>query len=190
MARAGLWDLFRAFVAVGTQSLGGGSGTLFMMRRVVVERYAWMTQRAFTEAYALSQLSPGMHFVALAGLIGRSVAGPRGIVVAVAAMMVPASFITALMTAAFGSVAEHPLAIAGLAGVGPVAAGMTLGLAFALGRPVVQRGARGGLDLVLVIAAFGILLSGGSTVVVIVGAGLVGALLLGRGRPTSTETPM
>jgi chromate transport protein ChrA len=65
--------LARAWFDIGTQSVGGGTSTLFMMRRILVERSGWITLREFTEAWALSQLSPGIHLVALAGLsVGRS----------------------------------------------------------------------------------------------------------------------
>src|SRR6266511_3646348 len=94
-------ELAKAWIAVGTQSVGGGASTLFLIRRLVVERHAWVTPREFTEAWALSQLSPGIHLVALAGILGHRIAGTRGVLVAVAAMMAPAGAITAALTAAY-----------------------------------------------------------------------------------------
>ncbi|HEX9268256.1 MAG TPA: chromate transporter [Candidatus Limnocylindria bacterium] len=183
--------LGRAWLDVGTQSFGGGSSTLFMIRRVLVEGRGWISLREFTEAWALSQLSPGIHQVALAGLLGRRIAGPRGIVVSVAGMMLPAAIITTLLTALFGRIADQPLAIAALAGVGPVAAGMTIGLAVVLARPLLQRGPPIVLDVALIVASFALLQSGGASTVPVIGGGaLVGALLLGRQRPTSSDAPL
>jgi len=85
-----------------------------------------MSAREFGEAWALSQLSPGIHLVALAGLIGRRIAGWRGVVAAVAGMMIPAALITVALTAAYGVIAASPLAGAALAGVAPVTGGMTI----------------------------------------------------------------
>ena len=162
-----------------------------MIRRILVERHGWITARDFTEAWALSQLSPGIHLVALAGLLGRRMAGLRGVLVAVAGMMVPAAIITAVATALLGQVAQHPLTIAALAGIGPVAGGMTIGLALTLVRPVLQRGRYAILDVAVMVAAFGILIAGYlQTLVVIVAAGVLGAVLLGRERPTSSDAPM
>ncbi len=162
-----------------------------MIRRVLVEGRGWISLREFTEAWALSQLSPGIHQVALAGLLGRRIAGPRGIVVSVAGMMLPAAIITTLLTALFGRIADQPLAIAALAGVGPVAAGMTIGLAVVLARPLLQRGPPIVLDVALIVASFALLQSGGASTVPVIGGGaLVGALLLGRQRPTSSDAPM
>lgn len=183
--------IVRAWIDIGTQSVGGGTSTLFMMRRVLVEQRRWTTLREFTEAYALSQLSPGIHFVALAGLLGQRLAGPWGALAAVGGMMIPASIITVVITMFFNVVADHPLAIAALAGVGPVAAGMTLGLAFTLARPIIQRGPRGLVDVAVTLFAFGLVVAGvNATVIVIVGSGVFGALLLRRGRPTSADTEM
>lgn len=162
-----------------------------MMRRVIVERNHWVTLREFTEAYALSQLSPGIHFIALAGLLGRAIAGPWGVVVSVAGMMVPAALITALMTAFYSTVAEHPLAIAAVSGMGPIAAGMTIGLAIGLVKPMLRRGRYAVIDVAVVLAAFGVLLLGiANSVVVILCAGAIGAVLLRGQRPTSADATM
>ena len=183
--------LARAWFDIGTQSVGGGSSTLFLIRRILVERLGWITMREFTEAWALSQLSPGIHLVALAGLLGRRIAGSRGIIVSVAGMMVPAAIITAIATALLSEVAQHPLTIAALAGIGPVAGGMTIGLALTTARPVLQRGGRAIVDIAVIAVAFVVLLAGAAqTIVVIVAAGAFGAALLGRDRPTSTDAPM
>ena len=190
-ARPSSRALARAWFDIGTQSVGGGTSTLFMIRRVVVERMGWITLREFTESWALSQLSPGIHLVALAGLIGRQVAGLRGVAVAVTAMMLPAALITAIVTAFFGEIAQHPLTIAALAGIGPVAGGMTIGLALTMARPVLQRGPFAMLDVAVIVAAFALLLAGAAqTIVVIIVAGAFGAAFLGRERPTSSDAPM
>jgi len=183
--------LARAWFEIGTQSVGGGTSTLFMIRRVLVDRMHWITPRDFTEAWALCQLSPGIHLVALAGLLGRQIAGVRGVIVSVGGMMVPAALITAVLTAFFGQIARHPLTIAALAGIGPVAGGMTIGLALTMARPVLQRGRYVILDVAVIAIAFAVLLAGAAqTIVVIIVAGLFGALFLGRERPTSSDAPV
>lgn len=102
--------LTRSWVTVGTQSVGGGTSTLLLIRRLAVDRERWMSPREFGEAWALSQLSPGIHLVALAGLIGHRVAGWRGVAAAVAGMMIPAAAITVALTAAYAPVGTSPLA--------------------------------------------------------------------------------
>src|SRR5258708_11657596 len=153
--------LARAWFDIGTQSVGGGTSTLFMIRRILVERMGWITLREFTEAWALCQLSPGIHIVALAGMLGRTIAGTRGVVVSVAAMMVPAAVITAIVTAFFGQIASHPLTIAALLGVGPFAGGMTIGLALTMAQPALQRARPPIIDVAVIALACAVLLAGG-----------------------------
>jgi chromate transport protein ChrA len=113
------------------------------------------------------------------------------VIVSVAALMVPAAVLTAVATAFLAEVAQHPLTLAALAGIGPVTAGMTIGLALTLARPVVRRGPLAILDVAVVAAAVAILLAGiAQSIVVIFAAGALGAALLGRERPTSTDAPM
>jgi chromate transporter len=181
-------ELAKIFIAVGTQSVGGGSSTLLLLRRFLVERGRLISERDFTEAWALCQLSPGIHLVALAGLLGDRIAGWRGVIVAVSGMMVPAAIITAAMTAAYGLVADEPLARASLSGMAPATGGMTLGLAIVLARGARRHGLRVIVDIALVVIAFAVLLlTTVSSVLVIVGAATFGALFLGRERPTSPE---
>ncbi len=181
-------ELAKIFIAVGTQSVGGGTSTLLLLRRFFVEREARFSERAFNEAWALCQLSPGIHLVALAGLLGQRIAGWRGVIVAVAGMMVPAAVITAAMTAAYGVIADQPLAHAALAGMAPATGGMTLGLAIVLVRDVRRHGLRTVVDIAVVVVAFAILLlTTISSLAVIAGAATLGALFLGRERPTSRE---
>lgn len=188
LAYARMRELAKIFIAVGTQSVGGGTATLFLLRRFLVERKQLISEREFTEAWALCQLSPGIHLVALAGLLGRRIAGWRGVVVAVSGMMVPAAIITVGMTAVFGVVADDVRVDAALAGMAPATGGMTLGLAIILVRDSRRRGRRAVVDVAVVLVACSILLfTTTSSIVVIVGAAVLGALFLGRGRPTSQE---
>ena len=181
-------ELAKIFIAVGTQSVGGGSSTLLLLRRFLVERGRLISERDFTEAWVLCQLSPGIHLVALAGLLGQRIAGWRGVLVAVSGMMVPAAIITAALTAAYGVIADQPLARAALSGMAPATGGMTLGLAIVLVQGARRHGLRAVVDIALVVIAFAVLLlTTVSSVLVIVGAATFGALFLGRERPTSPE---
>jgi chromate transporter len=181
-------ELAKIFIAVGTQSIGGGTSVLLLLRRFLVERERRLTEREFNEAWALCQLSPGIHLVALAGLLGQRIAGWRGVIVAVSGMMVPATIITAAMTAGYGVIADHPLAHAALAGMAPATGGMTLGLAVVLVREVRRHGLRVIVDITVGGIAFAILLlTSVSSVAVIAAAAVLGALFLGRERPTSRQ---
>jgi chromate transporter len=182
--------LTRSWVAVGMQSVGGGTSTLLLIRRLAVDREKWMSAREFGEAWALSQLSPGIHLVALAGLIGRRAAGWRGVVAAVAGMMIPAAAITVALTAAYGVIAASPVARAALAGVAPVTGGMTIATAALLVRMSARRGrAHLAIDVTVSLGFVVATAFLGVPTLAAIGAGaLIGAIALGRERPTSRDS--
>lgn len=154
------------------------------MRRELVERRGWLTHREFLEDWALSKLSLGINQIALAGLEGLRVAGPRGVAVALAAFLIPSGLVTALMTAGYASVRDEPLVRAALAGAGPVTAGMTVGLAFLFAQGALRRGWRGLLDRAYWIAVIAVSLFVGATPIVVILAGVVVGLVALRGEPS------
>lgn len=184
-----LRDLARAWLAVGTQSVGGATSTLYLMRARLVERTGWLSRREFMESYAIALLSPGIHLVALAAMLGHRLAGLRGLGVSVAGMMVPAALITVALTAMVAGVSEHPLTRAAFAGVTPVTAGMTAGLGLVTARSAARQGRRGVLDIAVVMVALAVLVvAPGSTVPVILISALAGTVLLRGQRSKGEET--
>lgn len=182
--QASLAALARAWALIGSQSVGGGASTLFLMRRELVERRGWLSAREFLEDWALCKLSPGINLVALTALVGIRLAGTRGLVVSVLAMLVPAGVITAVMTAGYGEARDHPLVVAALAGAGPVSAGMAGGVAIAFARQAVRRGWRATADWTYMALAVAAGLFTGVHTLALIAIGLaVGGLLL-RGETT------
>lgn len=181
--RASLLELARAWLVIGTQSFGGGASTLYLMRRELVERRGWLSHREFLEDWALSKLSLGINQIALTGLEGLRVAGIRGVVVSIAALLVPAGAITALMTAGYVAVRDQAIVRAALAGAGPVIAGMTIAVAFTFAQGAVRRGWRGMVDrgyaALVVAAALGL----GISPILVIGIGMAVGLGLLRGEP-------
>lgn len=149
-----------------------------------------MSAREFGEAWALSQLSPGIHLVALAGLVGRRAAGWRGVIAAVAGMMIPAGAITIALTAGYELIAASPLARAALAGLAPVTGGMTIATAALLVRASARRGrAHATADVAVCLASLVAALFLGVPTLAAIGLGaVVGAFALGREPPTSRES--
>ncbi|MDO8562249.1 MAG: chromate transporter [Candidatus Limnocylindria bacterium] len=176
--------LARTFFAAGSQSLGGGPSTLYLMRLYLVERFHWVTAREFLEDWALSRVSPGIHLVANAGLLGRRVDGLRGVAVATASLVVPAAIIATFITAGYDLVRDQPLVRAALAGIEPVTLGLTVGMNLTLVRATVRRGRRAGVDwLAYALAALAGLVFPSATVMIILAGFVGGALFLGHEPP-------
>lgn len=176
--RSALLDLARAWFVVSTQSIGGGPSVLLLMRREMVERYRWVTQREFLEDYAISKMSLGINLIALAGLVGWRVARLRGTLVSVLGLILPASAITLALTAAYASVRDDALVRAAVDGAGPAAAGMAMGVSFTFARQAVRRGWRGAMDYAFAAAACAAGFLGARPIVVIALGVLAGAFLL------------
>ncbi len=115
-------------------AVGGANAAIPEMHRVAVDVQHWMTDQQFADVFAISQLSPGPN-VLIVTLIGYSVAGVAGALVATLAMCGPtailAYYVSRLMTRSSHSrgpaiiqVALVPLSI-GLMG----ASGLILALA-------------------------------------------------------------
>jgi len=87
-----VWTLAWTFGVMSLFAVGGGNAALPEMHRVAVDVQHWLTDKQFADAFAISQLSPGPN-VLIVTLIGYSVAGVTGALVATLAMCLP----TALM---------------------------------------------------------------------------------------------
>ena len=179
-----LWDLARAWLTVSTQSVGGGPSTLYLMRREMVERRGWVSLRAFLEDYALAKMSLGINLVALAGLVGLRIAGRRGVLVSLVALLVPAATITLLLTIAYASVRDSDMVRAALTGVGPAAAGLTAGLGITFIQQSVRRGWVAAADWLFAVAAGAAGLFLGATPAVVIVVGVVVGLAFLRGQPS------
>ena len=148
-----LWDLLRVWLIVSTQSIGGGPSVLLLMRRHMVEKHRWLTQREFLEDYAISKMSLGINLIALAGLVGWRIDRMRGTVLSVIGLIVPAAIITLVMTTAYVTVRDDPLVRAAISGAGPAAAGMTFAVGWSFASQAVRRGWRRYFDYAYAVAA-------------------------------------
>src|SRR5258708_9547130 len=71
-------------------AVGGANAAIPEMHRVAVDVQHWMTDKQFADIFAISQMSPGPN-VLIVTLIGYSVAGVAGGLVATIAVCVPTS---------------------------------------------------------------------------------------------------
>jgi chromate transporter len=173
-------QLARTWFTIGSQSVGGGPSTLYLMRQLLVERHGWISLREFLEDWALSRLSMGVHLIALCGLIGARLGGVRGATISVAAMLTPAVAITILITAGYSSISTQSLVRAALAGIGPVTAGLAIGMSLVLIQASTRTGRHGVIDRSLAAAAIAAGLFAPTSPLPVLAAGVVlGVLFLG-----------
>ena len=86
-------------------AVGGASAAIPEMHRIAVDVQHWLTDKQFADVYAISQLSPGPN-VLIVTLIGYSVAGIAGALVATLSMCVPTA-VLALYVSRFLARSSH-----------------------------------------------------------------------------------
>jgi chromate transporter len=121
-----LWRLLWIWLGIGAQSFGGGSATLFLIRRVTVERHGWLTDEEFTRFWAFCQIAPGINLLCLTVLIGWRVAGAAGVVICLFGLLLPSVTITVLLAAFYAALRVLPAVQAALRGVIPATIGLGL----------------------------------------------------------------
>jgi chromate transporter len=83
-----IWTLAWTFGLMSLFAVGGANSAVPEMHRVAVDVQHWMTDQQFVDIFAISQMSPGPN-VLIVTLIGYSVAGVLGALVATLAMCGP-----------------------------------------------------------------------------------------------------
>lgn len=128
--------LVRVFVPIGVMTFGGGLAMIPAIEHMVVIDQGWLDSKAFADAIALGQITPGPVAIC-ATFIGYRVAGIAGALVATVAMFAPA---TALALAAGHSVERFrasPIVEGALKLLAPAVIGMLAAATFSLGRAAV-----------------------------------------------------
>jgi chromate transporter len=83
-----VWTLVSTFGLMSLFAVGGANAAIPEIQRIAVDVHHWMSAKQFADIYAISQLSPGPN-VLIVTLIGYTVAGVVGALVATFAMCVP-----------------------------------------------------------------------------------------------------
>ena len=174
--------LLRVWLALGLQSFGGGVATLALIRQAVVERHRWMPEAEFAREWTLVQAAPGINLLAMTILIGRRLAGWRGIAICMIGLLLPSVTVTILLTAGYAHIQRLSLMRAALRGIVPATVGLGALTAYQMARSPLMAARREGKFSFL--AYSGILLASmlaalrwRSSVIVILGvAGMAGAL--------------
>lgn len=106
-------------------AFGGANSIIPEMQRQVVDVHHWMTPHEFASLYALAQAAPGPNMMVVS-LVGWRVAGLWGALVTTAAIALPSSILTLLISGAWYRFKDAPWRKAVQAGLQPVTAGLIM----------------------------------------------------------------
>jgi chromate transporter len=77
-----LWNLFLAFLRIGSFAIGGAYSFLPLIEREVVQKYHWLTRNEFMEVLGIVKIFPGAISIKYATYTGYKMAGVPGAIVA------------------------------------------------------------------------------------------------------------
>jgi chromate transporter len=120
---ATLAALFLQFGILSFFAIGGASTAVPEIHRQSVEIAQWLTDRQFSELFALAQAAPGPNVMFVA-LLGHFIAGVPGAVVATVAMCGPTCFLAYGVSRVFERFREARWRIVIQAGLVPVTVGL------------------------------------------------------------------
>jgi len=131
-----LWALYLGFLSIGARSFGG---VLPWAHRVMVEEKRWIAPADFAEVLALCQFLPGPNVGNVSVVLGRRWFGARGAVVAFLGLMaLPFVWVLALAVM-YADFASNQVVRAVVTGVGIAGAGLFIGTAFKLCKPLATK---------------------------------------------------
>lgn len=87
-----IWALIWTFGLMSLFAVGGANAAIPEMHRIAVDVRHWLTDKQFSDVFAIAQLSPGPN-VLIVTLIGYAVAGFSGALASTAAMCLPTALL-------------------------------------------------------------------------------------------------
>jgi chromate transporter len=114
-------ELMMTFAAIAMQGFGG---VLTIIQRELVEKRGWLSQKEFTEDWAVSQILPGGNVVNLCIILGNRYFGWRGSVVALGGLLVPPLILVLILATAYNQFVHLPQVAGAVRGMGAAAAGL------------------------------------------------------------------
>jgi chromate transporter len=117
------------FALMSLFAIGGANSAVPEMHRVAVELEHWLTEREFTDMFAIAQVTPGPNVI-IVTLIGYHVAGLLGALVATVAMCGPTCVFAFYVGHAWERFRDAPWRAAIQAGLLPISIGLIAASAF------------------------------------------------------------
>lgn len=137
-SQVSLREVALLFLKLGTTAFGGPVAHIAMMEDEVVRRRGWLSREQFLDLLGATNLIPGPNSTELAIHIGRHVAGWRGLIVAGACFILPATLIVGALAWLYTIAGKLPAMEGLLYGVKPVVIAVVAQALWGLGRTALK----------------------------------------------------
>ena len=170
-----LWSLFLSFLKIGSTAFGGFMALISMVQSEIVERKKLLTHSEMVDGISLATILPGPVAVNVVAYAGYKLRGGLGALVSATGVILPSFILIVALSAAYFRWGQIPAVNKLFLGFIPAVTAIIVHAAWGMARKTIL-----GLPemIIAVIACLLLLYEGGFfiTLVIIVGAGLVGWL--------------
>ena len=111
------FELYFAFVKIGTFTFGGGLAMMPIMQRELIEKRGWITDEELIDYFAIGQSTPGIIAVNVATFVGYKRLGWLGGIIGTLGVVTPSWVIIMILAGAISSIDKYPLAQKALKGI-------------------------------------------------------------------------
>jgi chromate transporter len=178
-----LLDIFLSFLRLGAVSFGGPAMVAYI-KKLAVTRKKWVSEDDFQQGVALCQAVPGATAMQSAAYAGLRTRGLGGALAAYVGFGLPAFLLMLALSIAYQRAFDVRAVMSALMGLRVLVVALVANAAWSFGRKSVK-GVREGTIAAVAAAAFFI---GGNPFLIVVGAGLAGAVVL-HGEKPKTPSP-
>jgi len=162
------WELLR----LGAVAFGGLGATLALLQRGLVDRRGWLKQEDISEALAMTQPLPGSTGIQVVSYLGWRIRGWPGAIVAAVAFIAPAAAMMIAVAAASLALPDEPWVRGAVNGIQVAVVGLVIAAMWRLARNQAKNAILTAVLLTSCVLGFFVY-----AVLIVVGAGLLGALI-------------
>ncbi len=176
-ARPTLAAIADVFVRYANFTLGGGSLTVAVLHRELLDKRRWMSVDNFTLCFGLARLTPGTNVLAFCTGVGWLLRGWWGALVALLASSIPCTIMVVVATALFSEAEGNRWVQAGIHGAIAAAVAITVKTCWTIAHPHWKGRARPRVAVIGAAAFLLYVVAGLSAIEVLLLAASVGAVL-------------
>jgi chromate transporter len=105
-ARCTLLTLFAVWFKIGATSFGGGAITQYLIQEHFIYKKKWITEEMYANIIGMCQITPGINILAYTIVIGKQLAGSKGVFVSLLGLVLPSAAITVAISAVYLKISD------------------------------------------------------------------------------------
>lgn len=176
-----LIELFLTFLKIGAFTFGGGYAMIALLENEFVQKKAWISQDEFADMVAIAESTPGPVAINCATYTGYRLAGVSGSVTATAAICIPSVFIIMLVSLFYDAFMENKYVASAFWGI-RICVVYLIG---SVGFKMLREMDRNVMNICITVLVVAVMLTSTifsfscSTVLLILGCGIIGVIVSG-----------